>query len=439
MSVRPLGRVSKDGLLLVLAGLFMTAFQLRFAFDRDAYKLISIFFVVAILILVALVVNGMSGAKRWPVGFLMFGFLFLFSCVVEFVVAGKSFFYMAVLASNIFFVGVLAYLVFQRARYNDPVFLVKVVYVNIFIYVAVNLALYFVGIRKSWADQFIVDYDSGRAVMLGAIGYSVERAYFMLSNGINSYGGVSGVLLGLSIILFRRTKWAFFSFVAAAITCLLIDSRSAILFCILAVLISWFVAGRGYWRLGLFIAILLPLFPLISGVVYYLVGLVFGGTDALVRSDSDGGSLGGRSLIWMSAIKVFQEFSLYQVLGYGNAGQVTSGVSSAIGATQEFSNYVNVESHSVHNFYLQALLNYGYLGFLLVVFLLFSVFSGIRRYAGSGECDRTFLWALLFVFYFIMFINNTEVSIIYPGQLFFPFLLFVFVMSGYRYRRSIGR
>lgn len=429
--------LSRERILILIGGLLMASFQLRFAFDGVYYKLISVLATVFVLGLLTVLVNGSRGVIRVPYGVYAFFLLYLMSCVFEVVFSGRdivSFF------ANIFSISALLFycsILLTRDRFSGYDFILRLVASNLAIYIFLNIALLFFGVKKSWADQFVVDYESGKAVMLGALGIDAERVYFLLSNGVNSYGAVTSLAMGVALIYLRRSLLFLVLFFLALATSLLIDSRSSFLFCGLALLMSWLVTFKGWWRLGLIFSFLIPMFPLVVGAIYFLAGFFLGGQGVIFRTDADAGSIGGRSLIWAAALDKFSEFSLFHIFGYGNAGQVASGISAGVGSLQEFSNYVNADQLSMHNAYIQALVNYGYLGFFVFSFLLVSIYLGIAKVGRSGDLRGRALWGWLFCFYLILFFNNTESPIIYPGQLFIPFFVMLFVFSyGARKRAS---
>lgn len=417
--------LTKRNVALWVGGFLLLAFQLRYAFESAAQKIISVVFVVGVLLLVYLLV-GRGRGRGLPLGAYAFAGLYFVSCFIELYMA-KGWWPFVMNVFGFILVFLYCYILFGRSLFGYE-FALRLLLINVLIFVFSNLLLYFSGVKRSWGDQFVVDYGSGQALMLKALGFSLDRVHFILSAGVNSYSAIAALGLGLSVIICRFGVVWFLCVLSSVVSILLIDSRSAILYCFLALAVSWAVVRFGLWRAGGLLAFLIPLFPLAINFLYLIAGAVFGG-GGLSRADSDAESIGGRSLIWVVALNKFSDFSLAHIFGYGNAGQVASGISSGIGRLDEFSNYVNAEQHSMHNVYLQALVNYGYVGLFVFLVISFSVYFGIGRAYRLGRIDRRFVWGWLFVFYLVLFFNNTEAQIFYPGQLFIPFLFLVTCFS----------
>jgi len=416
------GRLSKETLLLCVAGLLMTAFQVRFAQDSNLVKAFSIVFSGGVVLFSALLLNGEKRVKKASLLLLVYFLFFLLSYVTE-LFFSRSFEGVVKVVGNTLFLSFafsFSYLIFSRRRYSSPDFFLKLLVVNVSVYVSINFVLYALGLRRAWSDQFLVDYESGSAVMLGGLGVTADRVVFLLSNGINSYAPVVGMLLGLSFLSIKKGVWFSVLFLVSFISCLLIDSRSSIFYPALALGLAYWVAKGDRWRSGFSFVALLPLLPFVNELLFLALGFLLGDQTFLSRSDSDAGSLNGRYIIWAAIFNVFSDFELAQLFGYGNAGQVASGATDAISATQEFSNYLSPEGIGAHNTYLQVLLNYGYIGFVFYIVLFFSIFKKIKRLARGGGLLWRHKVAILFVFFEIMLFNNTEVGVIPPGQLFLP-------------------
>lgn len=416
------GKVSKETFLLCVAGLLMTAFQVRFAQDSNLVKAFSILFSGAVVLVSILLLNGEKRVRTASPLLLVYFLIFLLSYATELFFSRSSEGVVKVIGNTLFlsFAFVFSYFIFSRKRYSNPDFFLKLLVVNVSVYVSINFFLYSFGLRRAWSDQFLVDYESGSAVMLGGFGVAADRVVFLLSNGINSYAPVAGMLLGLSFLSIKKSILFPILFVVSLISCLLIDSRSSIFYPALALGFAYWVAKGDRWKSGFSLVALLPLLPFFNELLFFVLGLILGDQTFLSRSDSDAGSLNGRYIIWAAIYNVFSNFELAQIFGYGNAGQIASGATEAISATQEFSNYLSPEGIGAHNTYLQVLLNYGYLGFVFYIFLFFSIFNKIKKLARSGVLLVSHKVAILFVFYEIMLFNNTEVGVIPPGQLFLP-------------------
>lgn len=272
-----------------------------------------------------------------------------------------------------------------------------------------NLILWVAGMQSNLVEgNTAVDDES---TMLGLFGVNLHRVFFPLAQGINSLGVVAGVVFSYG--LFRGYKWGrglffrefigVFAFLVSPALCMLLtDSRGAIFMTIASYfLVRWF---RVFGGLVLAVSILLPfVFVLFSG----LSGSIF---SFAARDSSSTGVLSGRELIWAPAIADILSFKPEGLYGYGAYGQVISGVSGSY--ADYFSGWLSDERMvSVHNAYLQSILDVGLIG--LIVFILFYFFAlgALRNVSMSGERAKGHANAVLVVLVYLVLQSMSEIAV----------------------------
>lgn len=174
------GKISKETLLLCVAGLLMTAFQVRFAQDSNLVKAFSLLSSGGVVFLSMLLLNGERRARKTSLLLLIYFLVFLLSYATELFFSRTSESMVKVVGNTLFlsFAFFVSYLIFSRRRYSTPSFFLKLLVVNVSVYISINFVLYSLGLRRTWSDQFLVDYESGSAVMLGGMGVTADRVVF---------------------------------------------------------------------------------------------------------------------------------------------------------------------------------------------------------------------------------------------------------------------
>lgn len=416
--------ISRRSLAVFITALFLPVFQLRFASDSNVLKVFALLAVAGMVMAAFFLILGRRGINRPPWLFLALLAMVLFSFVMQSAITDVG-----VLSTfaNIFLIVALCafyFLIYSRTEYAGADFFLGSLWLSLTLFCSINLLLWSMGLYREWAVQFVIDYESGKALMLGSLGIDHDRVGFLLSSGFNSYGAPMGLLVGLSLLGYRANR-RFYYLLGAAIalaSILLTDSRSALLYSVIAVVLSIFISKKRRWGMGWLAIIIIPFLPFIMATIMALIGQY---SDVLIRSDKDTASLGGRGIVWLIVFEKFRDFDLMQVLGYGHMGQVGAGIGSQMAMTDEFANYANADALSMHNSYLQTLVNYGYLGLCCYLFSIFSSYWLIRKLSRSGQLDSNQTAAFLLVLLICMFFSNTEAATVFPNQLFMPLITLV--------------
>jgi O-antigen ligase len=237
------------------------------------------------------------------------------------------------------------------------------IFMAVVIYLALNFVFYASGIRFR-TEIFVEPRPS---LLLSYLGLVLPRITFPMASGINSYGYTAGMVLTAGIVIMRSLKrrtLGLFSILLALVTMVLVDSRAALLFSLLA---SALVARKNLVKkhswLIIFLSLTLPLLAL-----FILQNLPLEWVSLLSRSETDAITLSNRTVIWDAGLHDFSTFKVQNVIGWGYRGQIPSGIMDKYAFL--FSNYQNIVSISLHNAYLQHLVDTGYLGLGIFLFLL---------------------------------------------------------------------
>ncbi len=217
------------------------------------------------------------------------------------------------------------------------------------------------------------------AVILSKIfGFRALRTVFPLANGINSYatymGGVFVLSLGLFFFSDKKKTLKAIICILMFVTLLYTDSRGALIYPILILLFLIFLKRNvKYLNWLRFLVILVVIGPLVYIYILPWLGSL-SGLNILSRSEGDWASGNTRFMIWAYSFKEFLSFKLIHLVGFGEYGHYGSGVSSQWAASS--SRYVNAEiALSPHNTMLSILFDYGYLGLLVYISLLWQSFN----------------------------------------------------------------
>ena len=285
------------------------------------------------------------------------------------------------------------------------------------IYAIANLVLSEAGFH---AATTTIGAAGGQAQLLGLAGLGASRTVYPLATSINLYSivvscGAAGVVVlrvSRPDLLPRLIAWP------AALVCvyevLAGDSRATLLWAV--VITAVFLIRRGFRGLPV-IAWALPFFPMI---VIGLLDLIASSGIAQVLSRGNGGqnNLGsiatgtGRVYIWQGAWSVIRHLRLQDLIGWGAAGQVPSGASTHYAFV--FPGQPLAYTVFTHNSSLQAILDEGYLGLLILVVLLWRTFVLLKRHlAAVPDSPARALVAMLLV---IVLSGATEVSPSYYSE-----------------------
>jgi O-antigen ligase len=202
----------------------------------------------------------------------------------------------------------------------------------------------------------------------------------------------------------------------------MVDNRGGLFMIIVAVSIT-----QLFWHRRK-IAVLVPL---AIPFVYILIAVILLSTelsnltDTLSRSKSDAQTLGGRGIIWIQVLDELSNFKPIHLVGYGMYGQQTSELS--YGYLKIFSDYLTdtPERMSVHSGYLQTLIDFGYIGLILIMIL-----NSVMMWRIASASNDGYPKIMLCVLVSMLLIGILEpVPTIYSRELFY--IYFMLVVAGF--------
>jgi O-antigen ligase len=250
----------------------------------------------------------------------------------------------------------------------------------------VNLTLLLIGISSS---SLINKYPEMQIRLTQLVGLELNRINFLIFSNF----AYTSMLYCIALISFQRyrTKFLYLSITSlTAISLLFLDARGPFLAAICVIIFGRFLYNLSLNKQLIFLLII-SIIPLITNTILILLKL--DDTEALSL-------LSRRDAIWNLTISNYSP-NLYELIfGYGYIGQYSSGISELY--SNLFPGYGNQEQISVHNSYLQILLDYGLFGLLLLVITVLKLF---RRFKAKKQV------ALYMVLVFLIICGVTDLSI----------------------------
>lgn len=243
------------------------------------------------------------------------------------------------------------------------------------VYLVVNFAAYAAGMHGT----FKLEDGLGANRLMSFVGIQMSRLSFPISSGPTAFGPIAGMLatIGLVLLFFGTGGWRRLLGLSAVFLGLaglfLVDSRSALVSVPLALLIStFFIRVPSSRKYLLLVSMLLPLVPLL------MVGLIklieYSDLAALLQRQSGFaqrlGVASGRENIWLGVMHILAQLDPLHIVGYGAYGQVISGASKEY--SWVFSQF-GASIATAHNASLQVILDMGYIGCAVWVFLIYQI------------------------------------------------------------------
>lgn len=252
------------------------------------------------------------------------------------------------------------------------------------VFVTTNVLLHLANIRPP-SDP---GYTGLPATMLGIAGISRERVQFPLAGGLNGIGPIAAVSLVACAVLFVRRyhrNRALAGMLLSLYVILLIDSRGALLFAAVTLVVIALTPRARKRRLGL-VGLALPVLPFV--LVVALTGLGDTSVGARLERDSTGSlsSGTGRTVAWREVTNVMTRPTVESLIGYGEFGQFTSGAS--INYAYLFRGEDDPLYRTAHNLALQMALDTGWIGAAVLLAVAYSV---VRRLGRLAERDTVYL------------------------------------------------
>ena len=251
-----------------------------------------------------------------------------------------------------------------------------------------NVVLFVAGVQNGG----VVSTDPEPAVMLRSLGIGLTRAVLPLANGTGAGYVAAGLAIGIAA--FRTAagnRVAALVLAGATMVCLLVaDARGGLLGAV-----SGIAAAAAPSTVRLRLRWLAPITLALPILLVLAVDALsdFGFGQSLMRDgEASVGSLTGRPLVWSIIFISLSQFQLQHLVGFGASGQVASGVGLQYGSLFDYAGGPG-SAATAHNAVLQMVLDTGYLGAALYLFLSWRVLSRLATEAGLGG-DRG-RWAVV--------------------------------------------
>lgn len=282
---------------------------------------------------------------------------------------------------------------------------------------AVNLVLFLVGVEPP--EQLYREI--ARARMPSWFGLDIQRVLFPLARGINSYGVTVGLGLATSLTMALSTRTGTRTRLVAvclagicAVVVILCDSRAAFIFGIASALGVLLARWLRLLKVARWAIPAMPLLPVaVLGALSLLASTPLG--DAISRRPGDLTSATSRVIFWGAAAGDLARPRPIQMVGYGQYGQVSSGVSGTY--SHLFTSYeADAELMSLHNSVLQLIFDMGYVGLASVIIILVMTWGSLVREYEEGSAAALPALALLT---YVVLEGATEAII----SLYFPEIL----------------
>lgn len=311
----------------------------------------------------------------------------------------------------LYFAAIYATIIYPKKiinEINEKIEIFNFIFNVLAAYCIINIVFWVVGVENA-NSKYAGSDDYNQ--MLSYLGFSVGRALFPMSTGVNSYSIIAGLVLSIGSIKFifeKNIKNLFIYVIPSLFSVIMADSRGALLSVILALLIFYVIQ-----RFRLYGMLMMSLGTVI---VFALINNEY--LDFLIR---EGGVtlLTMRELIWILAIIELMEFKYNHILGYGLYGQYKSGISE--GYSFMFGNMENPELATLHNSYLQLVFDFGYVGLIGVLLILVHY---IREFSSRYLVQKKWQYAASMVsLIFIIIQGFTEVSI----NIYQPYIIIYFM------------
>jgi hypothetical protein len=298
----------------------------------------------------------------------------------------------------------------------------EAIYYGLIIYVIINVLAYLLGFTNQ-EDLYIT---SRPAIMLQFFNISIFRVLFPLASGINTFGIIAGATLCISVLLFANSSekknktigliGAGFSFYSILLT----DCRGGLFFAVATIAVSVIFPTKyvKYWR---WLPLIAPFLPLLYIFIQENIPLWI--IQGLLRTPFLGNVdiLSGRQQIWISILDHFRNFQIIHLFGYGYRGDIMAGI------TQEYSylftNFVNSDWVTGHNFVLQTIMEIGYFGLFIVLWFISTITFSLSKLILANPDDYS-QKIIFFLMFFLVLAGTTETVLTpYHQELFFIFLL----------------
>ncbi len=279
--------------------------------------------------------------------------------------------------------------------------------------VVVNLLLYLIGIN---ADIFVKKVDLNDSRILEYIGISLQRSRFFIFNNFAYYAMMLGILfIGRNYIALNN-KYSKYAIIGSLLlSFLILDARGPFFALIIVIVfrnILYKLKAFGFFIFCFAIGII----PFAYSLISIYLGLQSSDNLAIVSS---------RDILWQAFFLNYDPSLVQFVFGYGYLGQYISGISAEY--EYLFTNWGNASQISLHNSYLQYIMDLGIIGLLLLYYLIRNTFKKIE-YLKMNELK-------LLIYYFLL-LGISDMSIQINNFVVFFYFIILLNFIDHKYRQS---
>lgn len=310
------------------------------------------------------------------------------------------------------------------------------IFAPIFLFLVFNLFSWLLGVRGTSDDIYANSY----SVIATYLGLEVPRVQFPFVGGVNSFGVYLGAILTICLVLYKDSStfglriFNNLLIVLCVIMLVLTDSRSGFVYPFLISVFIFFlnkVSNIKFIRILPIISLLGPF--ILSALMLFLSN--YSVLNDFARSDTDISTLNHRTYIWSFSLLEFTgDFKIESFIGYGQFGHFESGKSEL------WSNYFSGDSSEIvhpHNSIYSILFDYGYLGLLIYLVVIYYILNFIITYwRTSFHCLCKMLLAY-FVFTLLIGVSESFFGFYYFNAIymwvFMTLLPFVFSSFSIKY------
>jgi hypothetical protein len=279
--------------------------------------------------------------------------------------------------------------------------------------VIINLLLYLIGIN---ANIFVKKVDLHDSRILEYIGISLQRSRFFIFNNFAYYSMMLGILfIGRNYIALNNKYFKYAIIGSALLSFLILDARGPFFALIIVIAFKNILYKLNAFGFLLF-CIAIGIIPFAYSLISIYFGLQLEDNLALVSS---------RDILWQVFFLNYDP-SLFQfVFGYGYLGQYISGISPKYAVL--FTNWGNASQISLHNSYLQYIMDLGIIGVLLLYKIIKNSFKKIEHLK---------LNELKLLIYYFLLLGISDMSIQINNFVVFYFFIILVNFVDQKYRQS---
>jgi O-antigen ligase len=264
--------------------------------------------------------------------------------------------------------------------------------VGLGIYILINIIGWLLGVKNSYTENLQLINTGSLLKFLGT------RVIFPFSANFQIFSIEAGLTFLLILVKGHRRNirlniFDYLLLISCLFVLLVVNSRNA--FLAVAVSLFFLIVGSKvkqkllfpFFLIVLFIPIIFTLSSFSNLVKNIPINLTF-----LTRSNniSELFTLNSRTYIWQALISKYMHFEPIQLIGYGSFGQIRSGLSMINSGYWQ-----NPELISLHNIFLQNLVDGGYIQLILLLLLLITTFKNILVGILKNQPEKLFSFIAL--------------------------------------------